>query len=120
MSLFFVAFFHDYGLTNVCFTNSCQKIHQFDLSFNRRRDLIIKVLACIPVFGQIIGFLAMVFGAQLMCNPIYEQRVLAASLFLRGFLTFLGLGILCLILDIIITIATIVKNCIKPAITLKE
>lgn len=110
MSLFCVSFFHDYGITNTCLTKQCQDIHLADPSFDRTRDLSLKILACLPILGQIIGVVIMAFGVLSLRSPCRQQKTIGASLFLRGLLTVLGLGILCLLLDLIVTLVTVIKN----------
>ncbi len=108
MSLFCTYFFHDYGLTNECITKNCSIYHE--KPFSRQESNLVKVLSCLPILGQIIGALEIRFGCEGLKSKCEAERICAISLTCRGILTFLGLGIICLLLDIIITCATFIKN----------
>lgn len=49
-------------------------------------------------------------GCYLVTSDRYHEKVQGASLIVRGLLTFLGLGILCLLIDIIVTVVIFIKH----------
>ena len=97
----FIYFFRDYGLTNRPSsprTVSCKK------------DNLVKILSCLLILGQIIGALEIKFGCEGLKSKYYPEKIIATSLVCRGTLTFLGLGIICLLIDIIITCTIFIKT----------
>lgn len=114
-----IIFFHHYGLTNQCLTKTCKKFHN-EKTIDRKSGIFIKILSCLPVIGQIIGATILIIGIidfkdgvhnyKEKKNSTYFNKVHYASQFFRGTLTIIGLGIVCLLIDIIITTATFIKN----------
>lgn len=108
MSLFCLYFFHDFGLNCECFDEKvCNKLHNH---FFNKRKICPKLLFCLPIIGQIGGLLFLKEGCLLATSDHYHERVHGYSCIVRGLLTFLGLGIFFLLIDIIITILAFIKD----------
>lgn len=118
MFLSYLEIFHIYGFQDACLTNSCRHLHnEFSKegkSFSYDRSNIVRIivlsLSILPVIGQIVGILSIVVGIKSVKSKNYAERVNGISLLFRGILTLLGLGIICLLIDIIITISSYLKS----------
>lgn len=109
--MFLTAFFHIYGLEEVCLTDSCKPFHFCGIS--RTRLKLMQILACLPVLGQIIGYYMVKKGLNFFKEVLndssqayYFHRIEYSSMIVRGVLTFLGLGIICLLIDCIVSCET--------------
>lgn len=107
------ACFHIYGLNDVCLTNSCKAFHFCGIS--RTRLKIFNILSCLPVFGQFFGYYmirkGVLFFKENQKNPSISysfHKIEYSSMIVRGILSVLGLGVICLLMDIIIFFTTII------------
>ncbi len=118
MKLFFLEFFHLYGFQSNCLTNTCLHLHnefsKREKSFSYDRSCVSRILvlsfAIFPILGQIVGILSIIVGSKAAKSRFYAEKINGISLLIRGVLTFLGLGIVCLLIDIIITISFYLKK----------
>lgn len=110
MSIVFI-FFHEYRLTQECLSQECSKNHIKNLG--RKRANLGKLISCIPLIG---GQLAGISYIQEACVRLREckqnktLKILNAALICRGLLCFLGLGIICLLIDLLITFVILMKH----------
>lgn len=74
---------------------------------------LINCAAVLPVIGQVCGIF-MIAAAIRDCKASTNtfETMESRSYLLRGILTFLGLGILCLLLDLIVSFAVLIKEAV--------
>lgn len=80
--------------------------------YNRKSSerIIVLTLAVLPFVGQFIGLLEIAVGIRALLSYHKIERMNGASLLTRGILTCLGLGIICLLIDIFITLVAYIKK----------
>lgn len=114
MSTFFLGLFHGSPLCNDCFSENCKRTNHRKNSSMKEINLA-KVVACIPILcGQVLGI--MIFKSALNAFETatdFQVKVSGVANMLRGVLTFLGLGIVCLLVDILVTLALLIKKCLR-------
>lgn len=95
--MFFTYFFHNYGFTDECLTDKC--LAADSKHFSRKPNNKYRFLNCLPIIGQISGIAMIHLGSNLIKAKNDEaKKVEGVSATVRGVITFLGLGILCLLL----------------------
>lgn len=109
--MFVIAFFHIYGLEETCLTDSCKSFHFGGIS--RIRLKMLQILACLPICGQIIGYHMIKKGVKFFreipynsSKKYYFHSIEYGSIIIRGILTLLGFGIICLLIDCIVSCET--------------
>lgn len=114
----FINLFHLYGFNECHLSGSCIHLHQNSDSikgWHYNRKIIVLTLSILPVLGQLIGFLEIAVGVRALFSIDKIERINGASLLIRGIVTCLGLGIICLLIDLIVTLCAHIKNCcIRP------
>lgn len=108
-----ITILHPYGFLNSCLTESCKQLHS---KWNYNRSYCFKILllsiAILPIFGQILGvhIIAVSIESYQESKNFYEKLESISYLF-RGVITLLGLGIICLLIDIIVSCAILIRDC---------
>lgn len=105
--MFLTPFFHIYGLSNDCLTNGCKSFHFGGIY--RIRLKVFNILSCLPVFGQIFGYYMVRKGVLFFkentfnsSKSFYFHKIEYSSMIVRGILSIIGLGIICLFIDIMV------------------
>lgn len=113
MSTFFLGWFHSCPLYNECFSEDCKSTKHQNIDIEEIN--LIKLVACIPILcGQIIGIVMFRSGLKsFQENSNVVAKVDGIANMFRGILTFLGLGIVCLLVDLLVTLALLVKKCLE-------
>lgn len=107
----FSAILHPYGVFNECLTESCKPWHSKWKYMSRSSVLLINCAAILPCVGQVVGIFMIAAAIKDYKQSTDEfEKVESASYLCRGVLTLLGLGILCFLLDIIVSCAVLIKN----------